>query len=210
MTRSANIFFGLFTLGTVIAVAMVQPSIADHREEAIKDYRQWTLITPQAVYMEPTVSALCMPDPIRSDHANPHTPAYFRVFVNDKGKAAMQAKKPQTFPIGSVIVKEKFNTTGPIQKLWDTGKPDATKPKSFDKPNLLTVMVKREKGFDSKNGDWQYYTASGSKKPNSKDLPVSHCQSCHQQVKDKDYTFRTYGSMRVGFWSHVNLLLQHS
>ena len=204
MTRSANIFFGLFTLGTVVAVAITQPSGVDPREDAIKNYRQWTLVTSEAVYMEPRISMLCMPAP-PIHKSNPHDPTYFKVYVNGVGKAAMSSKDGQKFPVGSIIVKEKFKPAMTLQEQWNSNKPNAGKPQSFDSPNLLTVMVKRSKGFDSQNGDWEYYTAAGNGKPYPGDLSVKHCQSCHRSEEAKDYTFRTYGPPR----RTESLLLQH-
>ncbi|MBC8064471.1 MAG: cytochrome P460 family protein [Chlorobia bacterium] len=204
MTRAANIFFGVFTTGAVIAAAITQPNSADPREEAIKNYRQWPLITPEAVYMEPWVASLCMPVP-RLQKSNPHVPTYFKVYVNGVGKAAMRSKDGQRFPVGSIIVKEKFEHVMTLQEQWASNKPNAGKPKSFGKPNLLTVMVKRSKGFDPQNGDWEYYTAAGNGKPNPSDLSMKHCQSCHRSEEAKDYTFRIYGPPR----RTETLLLQH-
>lgn len=180
MTRSANIFFGLFTAGTVIAVAMVQPANADPRPNEIKDYRDWVCVTPEAVNMAPWVAKLCRVAP-EYGKENPHLKTTFKVFVNEKGKHAMASPEP-IFPVGSVIVKEKFEANS-----------KSTAP-SNPKPNLLTVMVKRDKGYDSPNGDWEYFTAAGNGKVNSKTLSTKHCQSCHQGKKSSDYTFRTYAS----------------
>lgn len=195
MTRAANIFFGLFTLGTVIAVAVVQPANVDPRQKAIEDYRDWQCITPEAVNMAPWIAKLCRVAP-EYGRDNPHIRTFFKVFVNDKAKSMMNAPEPR-FPVGSVIVKEKFEV------------PSGSQPKKLDKPNLLTVMVKREKGFDGPNGDWEYFTAAGNGKPSSADLSVKHCQSCHLGKKSTDYTFRTYGDGKRVASNLQSLLVQH-
>jgi len=65
-------------------------------------------------------------------------------------------------------------------------------PKDFKRPELLTIMIKREKGFNPRCGDWEFRTAGSSKQLNTGD--VSKCVSCHLQVSKADYTFRTYVS----------------
>ena len=61
---------------------------------------------------------------------NPHADKFITVYVNDLGKQAMMEMRNPDFPKGSVIVKEKLTN------------------QSSAGPELLTVMIKRETGFN--------------------------------------------------------------
>jgi len=132
--------------------------------------------------MEPLVSALCSRAP-ELQKPNPHVPNFFTVWVNDIGKKAMFAKGDTAFPAGSIIVKEKF-----VPRDKNAG--DLIKPLATDKPQLLTVMIKHEKGYDTPNGDWEYFTCDGNAQPAPASTSVKHCQSCHQKA-EPDHTYRT-------------------
>ena len=54
------------------------------------------------------------------------------------------AKDKPVFPAGSMIVREK------LLKAEDTT------------PELVTVMLKREKGFSRKTSDWEYFVIDGA------------------------------------------------
>ncbi len=140
-------------------------------------YKSWKRVTPKPLRLPDPTAALCaMPAPAS---INPHRQFWFNVFVNKPGEAAMSRAKSPTFPVGSVIVKEKL------------------KAATAKAPSLRTIMIKREEGFDPKAGDWEYLVI-GEKGEVTRDRigtgePVfAHCRSCHEKVKDSDYVFRTY------------------
>lgn len=151
-----------------------------------KDYTRWHLVTPQPVDMHPTIALSCI-GPMKEDQPpNPHVPRVFRVFVNDKGKAASEGKKT-TYPVGSILLKEKF-----VRPETELGSP-AKLPKDA-KPELLTAMVKRKKGFAPEVGDWEFFVLSGdAKRQTNKDL--HYCVSCHQSRKASDFVFGGYGKL---------------
>lgn len=146
------------------------------------------MVTPRPVDMKPQIMLSCVGPGPADQHPNPHVSAVFRVFVNPKGQKAMQNLGKSTFPVGSVLVKEKFSrgpeVFAPVKLL-----PDA-------KPELLTVMIKRPKGFDPANGDWQFAVVKSGHAPETEGL--KHCQGCHQRQKKTDYVFGDYGSIRHG------------
>jgi hypothetical protein len=84
------------------------------------------------------------------------------------------SKKNPHFHIGSIIVKEKLPT------------------KDSNKPELLTVMVKRSKGYNPNNGDWEYIALDGSGKEIKASGKLYNCQNCHLSVKETDFVFRSY------------------
>lgn len=186
MTKAAKVFFGLYAAGSLLALFLshAQATTEDRRQESIKGYKDWFLVTEDLVYMEPQVAVLCRPASEQRS-PNPHVPTYFRVFVNSAGKKAMTSREPVVFPVGTVIVKEKFKATSPKMRQKPKLEPGA-------KAELLTVMVKRGKGFDASNGDWEYFTCNGSGIPHGQDLSVKHCQSCHQSRKDQDFVYKSY------------------
>ena len=177
-------------LGTLAMGAQTPTSV-----DALRSYRTWSLVTPDPIDMTPAIMVSCIgPSSWDSDPKNPHSPRIFRVFVNGKGRSEMRkAHGPEArgsvprFPVGTMIVKEKFAKT---QTEGDLG----MKLKPGVKPELLTAMVKREKGFDSSNGDWEYLVLDGAMKRSERN-EIRHCQSCHQSRKDRDYVFGAYGSL---------------
>lgn len=144
----------------------------------IKDYKKWMIANPQSSPMNARTAVMCAAPssasaPFRSSH--PKTKGKFvRVFVNEKGLAAMfKAKNPQ-FPEGSVIVKEKLPTA------------------NSTKPEILTVMIKQRAGYDPKKGDWEYLVTDGSGKKVYQRGQLPKCQSCHVAQSKNDYLFRSY------------------
>ncbi len=107
------------------------------------------------------------------DAENPHADKYMTIYVNAIGKMAMMAQKTPVFPRGSIIVKEK--KTYPDDPV----------------PELLTVMRKREAGYDPANGDWEYLVLNG--KGDEIRAQGQLCQACHVQWRVKsDWVSRAY------------------
>jgi hypothetical protein len=145
------------------------------RGDDISGYRSWTKVNVEPMYMLPKVSTLCVQQPHHAP-SNPHASRYFTVYVNEIGRPAMGVAG-SIFPVGTIIVKEKF-ASGEGKLLTD-------------KPELLTVMIKREQGFNRECGDWEFRTASGDGVYATKE-DVAHCVSCHAGRPKSDFTFRTY------------------
>lgn len=146
-------------------------SPTDPRLAKFVDYKKWTLVNPTPELMDPVSSIAC--DYVRA-HPSPHAAKYISVYVNDVGREAMMTRKKPTFPVGSVIIKEKLTS------------------KTSTTPELLTVMVKREPGYDPNKGDWEYLVLNGSATEISKSGILTDCQSCHTVYKHTDYITRTY------------------
>ena len=146
---------------------------ADERDPLLLEiakYRQWKLVNPIPVMMDPAAAAACaIAFPV-----NPHQTAFVSVYVNAKGASAMMTEAHPVFPEGSIIVKEKLSD------------------KTSQKPTLLTVMIKREKGYNPESRDWDYLVLDG---PASKILDqgkLSSCNGCHQAYIDTDFVTRHY------------------
>ena len=84
------------------------------------------------------------------------------------------AKDKPVFPAGSMIVREK------LLKAEDTT------------PELVTVMLKREKGFSPKTSDWEYFVIDGAVSNVKLSEKVGSCSKCHAQAAETDMVFKTY------------------
>jgi hypothetical protein len=143
----------------------------------IRDYRTWTQVHPTALRLPAPLNTLCAPATRQRSVAtipNPHRQRYFIVYVNEVGRRAMMSQAKPVFPEGSIIVKEKL-----------LAKDDTS-------PELLTVMIKREKGFNQESGDWEYLVVNGERTKIEERGKLVNCQSCHIQKSETDYVFRSY------------------
>jgi hypothetical protein len=98
--------------------------------------KNWTRVNPEPVLMDQRVSMMCGLQGYvqgKYDSQNPHRDKFILVYVNDIGRQSMIEEKSPRFPVGTVIVKEKLPT------------------KDSRDPELLTVMHKREAGYDPQN-----------------------------------------------------------
>ncbi len=163
----------LLTQPSSIAVARAFP---DTSIKEIAGYRAWTKVNRTPVLMQARVALDCAAPVGRGIHGptNPHQEKYITVYVNEVGRPAMMEQANPNFPEGSVIVKEKL--------------PD----KSSQTPELLTVMIKRGKGFNNESGDWEYMVTDGSGNKIEAQGKLENCQGCHLANRQRDYVFRSY------------------
>jgi len=141
----------------------------------ILQYKTWTLVNAEPVKMSAFMNQACAPVVKGWRDDNPHFDKYIRVYVNELGREAMFKEDNPKFPVGSIIVKEKL----PAQ--------------NSEVPEFYTIMVKRENGYDSVNGDWQYLTMDETKSRIEEPENISSCQSCHAPYNDtSDYVSREY------------------
>ncbi len=146
-------------------------------KDEVAGYKDWTKVNEKPEYMAPRVSAMCaMPTQAQIDDEskNPHINKFINVYVNAIGKDEMLTKKNPQFPVGTVVVKEKLAA-----------------PES-ETPELLTVMIKREKGFNPEVGDWEFMTLNGAATEVTAKGKLESCGSCHLGYKQNDFITRTY------------------
>ena len=145
--------------------------------EVVDGYKQWTRVNPVPAVFHSQIALQCARPTVEQaemEQGNPHRDKFITVYVNDIGRHAMMQEKVPRFPQGSVIVKEKLPS------------------KENSAPELLTVMVKRESGYNPQNGDWEYIALDGSGKSVQARGRLENCQACHLMVKDRDYVSRNY------------------
>jgi len=157
-------------------VEAMSPELAAANE--IAGYRNWTRVNPQPFLMRAASAFDCAaptpPIPHPPGVENPHADKFITVYVNDMGKKAMMEMRKPEFPKGSVIVKEKLTN------------------QSSSEPELLTVMIKQEKGFNPETGDWEYMVTDGAGTTVQARGKLANCQACHLLKPQSDYIFRTY------------------
>jgi len=169
------LFGSVWVYGSVLARESEAPiketkSVAEI--DGIANYKKWTRVNPEPQRVDAAISALCAAPTPRVE--NPHSDKFITVYVNQIGSHAMMKEKSPHFPVGSVIVKEKL-----------------TKADSAT-PELLTVMVKRQAGYDAANGDWEFMVLDGKAEKVQASGRLVNCQGCHLQEKATDYVSRRY------------------
>lgn len=171
-TMTVMIVNRLFIGGACLATLGAVFALTAQDDSPIEGYRNWHLVNKEPVLMETLVSTLCIQLP-KWGPTNPHVPKYIKVYVNDMGREAMLSSRPVVFPVGSIIVKEKF--------------------KRGDDKNaeLLTIMIKRAKSAEPSVSDWEFLTAPNEDRV-LQNGDVSHCISCHAEEPKSDFTFKTY------------------
>lgn len=147
----------------------------------IQGYRDWTKVNPQPVpIVSRQVSNLCSmqvnlkDNTIYDAESSPHANRLITVYVNELGRRAMLTELKPTFAVGSVIVKEKLS------------------PQKQDEPELLTVMIKREPGFNPEVGDWEFMATNGAGTEVGMRGKLESCQVCHVPLKKTDFVSRVY------------------
>ncbi len=178
------IAFGLAGMAALAAVGMLRivpfAGLSDSTVmlQEVRSYKSWTNVNPERQPMATAVALLCGPPlpshRVRFSLGSPHDTACISVYVNGIGRTAMMSQATPRFPTGSIIVKEKF--------------PDL----QSHKLEMLTVMVKREPGYDSTRGDWEYLVVDGDLAEIKARGAIQSCQGCHIEQASNDYIFRTY------------------
>lgn len=94
------------------------------------------------------------------------------VWVNPFAKSAYLNPKATSFPVGSVILREKRAT------------PDSPTPEA------VVAMIKRMPGFNPAGGDWEFVSARGDRRSILETTKTGSCLECHQQVSGQNFVFR--------------------
>jgi len=186
----------LFIMGLFVSIAVsstkpINSEVLITRDQVVANkiiagYRRWTQVNPQPKVVASRIAIQCsLPTAaqVSMEENNPHRDKFVVVYVNDIGKTAMMEQKLPVFPEGSVIVKEKLTT------------------KDSTSPELLTVMRKREPGYDPRNGNWEYTVFDGQGQTVRASGKLEKCQACHLSEKATDYITRNY--LPVSVWEKL-------
>ena len=104
---------------------------------------------------------------------------YYQDYDEDEPKQPNFA----SYPTGTIVLKENFLASKGLPKV----------------PLSVTMMIKREAGYDTQVGNWEYvqFDPKGKVmlKGNSQDAVVKKaCANCHINIADRDYIFSNYYS----------------
>ncbi|HEY6805897.1 MAG TPA: cytochrome P460 family protein [Pyrinomonadaceae bacterium] len=92
------------------------------------------------------------------------------VFVNETALQTIESKAT-AYPEGSILVREKPS-------------------KSSDKPpQLLSVMIKHEAGFNPAGGDWEFLLINGPGTKVKLSQKTGECLNCHVTQKQTDFVY---------------------
>ncbi len=92
-------------------------------------------------------------------------------YINDLAREAVNAEPAIQFPRGSIIVREKLANAD-----------DA-------KPLLLTVMIKRVRGFNPKANDWEFLAIDGAMNKILERQKKGSCLDCHSSQEHRDFVY---------------------
>ena len=115
-------------------------------------------------------------DPPPKPGPKPHVDSnsFGLVYANDLArKAYSRYGSPDfaVFPVGSILVREKLMRS------------------NSDEPQLLSVMIKREKGFNPDGGDWSFLITDGAATKVKQRKKKGDCLECHRYMGSHDFVF---------------------
>jgi hypothetical protein len=152
-------------------------------EEIARGYTSLDLMTNEPVLVDPELAMLCVgvsqqhvDDP--RERSGPHAHTSIRIYMNDIASAAFR-RSVKTYPIGSVIVKEKqglaYNTRA-VSGQHDSRTTDG-----------VGGMIKRAPGYDPDHGDWEYFYFEAPSR--IEHGTITSCIECHRGASASDYVF---------------------
>lgn len=133
---------------------------------AIESYESWTKVNDQTLTGDETGTLG------RRIHGG--ETGFREVFANSVGAPVAAGEASLPYPEGSVLVKETYQAA------------DGEKGELAD----VTVMVKREAGYDEINGDWEWIVLNDSLEVQNQGR-IDMCANCHAAAADIDFAFTT-------------------
>jgi len=128
------------------------------------DYQGWTRVNTQTITGDVTGT-------LGSAHEG--TQGFREVYVNEAGRVVALGDSSPPFPAGTILVKESHKADGNGAK--------------GDLANL-TIMVKREAGYDAANGNWEYVMTTPAKSVRMQGK-LGMCINCHAAAESSDFVF---------------------
>ena len=97
------------------------------------------------------------------------------VYVNSLARSALNAEPPVNFARGSIIVRERLAAADDFQ------------------PQLLTVMIKRARGFNPRANDWEFLVIDGTMSKILERQKKGSCLDCHASQQQRDFVYPAPG-----------------
>jgi Cytochrome P460 len=170
---SMKITFSFLILALLASVAGAEDTPEIDEGSVFELRGSLKLLTPTPHLVSATLAELCVtptPDQYLSaekDRAGPHANIAVNFYVSTDGAAAMSSTELE-FPTGTIVLKEKLSP-------------------SDGQVAAVGGMVKRAKGFDPENGNWEYFYAAKSGGFQIGKIP--NCVSCHARVSASDHVY---------------------
>lgn len=152
----------------------------------VADFPSWYKANPKPYFISSQLDLLCRmatPEELARQAKDPHVHKFVTVYANRTAEATM--RKGGVFPEGSMIVKKKFLAPG-----WTTSR--TAESIKDPEPDIATVMIKRNKGFNPKCGDWEFAVLDKSGEKVTAQGKLETCMSCHASKAKSDCVYRTY------------------
>jgi hypothetical protein len=195
----------LLSVFTVLALAMEPVSeLLPSAPANVNENRGWlrfiaarektlTRVTEKPLSMDAQVAALCrLPLPTDLPEANPHRGHFVHVYVTPGQEKTIRTGTGK-YPEGTLIVKEKLpNPLSALGRPENESRALETETGKARQPELFTVMLKREAGYNKECGDWEFMVVSGDARQILARGKLDSCIECHQQYKQTDYVTRLY------------------
>ena len=166
-------------LGLVIVLGIVPLMWAENVSDwalldRVSDLKKFSRVTKNRLSIAPAGSIQCAA-PVPLDHSAlvSKKDASIHVYVSPEGVAAMKTNGV-IFPVGTLILKEKFPTA------------------TAKSPELYTAMLKREQGYNPGCGDWEFFTLDGARGAITARGRIESCIKCHKYYSTSDFVTKTY------------------
>lgn len=152
------------------------PDSLSEVQSILEAYHSFAPQTPEPVSVSGYLFGLCRAPTLRetefleSLHGDGR---YLQDWANPLAVQGLASEQPMTFPVGSVIVKEKY-----------------AGPKNLN-PDLVAIglMIKRGSGFDPAHGDWDYAYYEPALGIVQTEEQTAYCATCHAGAAATDYVY---------------------
>lgn len=178
MRKIINIFF-LVLLFAFIIYANEELSVDQKLTELVKNIPNMKKVNQDLTLMAPKEAGNSVQytwDKYHNSEDSPHLNKYIYTYVNKTGEIEFYNTNDPFYPEGTVIITEQYginNRSGRVDTI----------------PELYTIMIKREEGYNPDYGDWEFGVID--KYLNNGQMgKIQACMDCHAGVSEMDYVFR--------------------
>jgi hypothetical protein len=178
MPRPSNILLASSTallLAALWACAQTKrpadPSLVT-KETVASFYQGFQRLTKEPYFVADTIAIRCTrtpPEEAARIRKSPHLNSSVHFYANPPAVAAVSRQQP-AFPAGAIFVKEKLAADGSIAGIGG--------------------MIKRSLGFDTPNGDWEFFYSDRS--GGFTIGKIKTCAECHSGTYTRDGVFRAW------------------
>lgn len=142
--------------------------------DRVRDLKMFSRVTKDRVSIAPAVGIQCAAI-VETRHSalTSKRGATIHVYVSLEGVPAMKTNGV-AFPVGTLILKEKFPTA------------------TAKTPELYTGMLKREQGYNPGCGDWEFFTLDGARGAITARGRIESCIKCHKYYSTSDFVTKAY------------------